>query len=272
GYPELKKFSHLVGNWGGAWHKQKEEFENFPGAILATTNCVLIPKDSYSDRLFTCSVAGIRGVKHIRGLDFSPLIDKAISLPKLTNKEGRHILAGFHHSKILELSHKIISLIKDGRLRHIFLVGGCDTPGKRGDYYRRFAQIIPQDCLIVTLACGKYRFNDLDFGDIDGIPRLIDLGQCNNAYSAIVIVKSLSEALSIDINNLPVSLVLTWFEQKAVAILFSLLSLNIKGIYLGPLSPEFISKGIFNVLKDKFNIKLISTPESDIKTILNGKR
>jgi hydroxylamine reductase len=268
GYPELKKFKHLVGNWGSAWAKQKEEFDDFPGAILATTNCVLIPKESYRDRLFTCSVAGIKGVKHIKNMDFSDLIKKALSLPKLKAKEGRNILTGFHYRNVLELADKLISLIKEGKIRHFFLIGGCDTPGKKGEYYREFAKLVPKDCLILTLACGKYRFNDLDFGQIEGIPRLIDLGQCNNAYSAIEIVKALADALNTDLNNLPVSLVLTWFEQKAVAILLSLLALGIKGIYIGPVAPEFISKGIFNVLRDKFDIRLINRPEEDLKEIL----
>ncbi|MCM8792747.1 MAG: hydroxylamine reductase [Candidatus Omnitrophica bacterium] len=268
GYPELKKFRHLVGNWGGAWAKQKEEFDNFAGAILATTNCVLIPKESYRDRLFTCSVTGIKGVKHIKDTDFSELIKKALSLPKLKAKSGKKIMVGFHHRNILELADKLLLLIKNGKIRHFFLVGGCDTPGERGNYYREFVKLIPRDCIILTLACGKYRFNDLDFGDIEGIPRLIDLGQCNNAYSAIEIVRALAETLKTDSNNLPISLVLTWFEQKAVAILLSLLYLNIKRIFLGPVAPEFISSGVFSVLKDKFDIRLITEPEQDLKTIL----
>lgn len=268
GYPELKRFKHLVANWGGAWAKQKQEFSDFSGAILATTNCVLIPRDSYRDRLFTCSVAGIKGVRHINGTDFSELINKALALPKLKAKEGHTLLTGFHYRNVLELADKLISLIKEGKIRHFFLIGGCDTPGERGEYYREFAKIVPEDCVILTLACGKYRFNDLDFGQIEGIPRLLDLGQCNNAYSAIEIVKALAEALKTDINSLPVSLVLTWFEQKAVAILLSLLALNIKGIYLGPVAPEFISRGIFEILKDKFDIRLIGQPKEDLKKIL----
>ncbi|MCX7661100.1 MAG: hydroxylamine reductase, partial [Candidatus Omnitrophica bacterium] len=267
-YPELKKFKHLIGNYGSAWAKQKEEFDNFPGAILATTNCILIPRESYRDRLFTCSVTGIKGVKHIKDNDFSQVINKALSLPKLKAKEGKKILVGFHHRNVLELAEKIISLIKEGKIRHFFLVGGCDTPGERGNYYREFVKLVPKDCVILTLACGKYRFNDLDFGKIEGIPRLIDLGQCNNAYSAIEIVKALSEAFRKDINGLPVSLVLTWFEQKAVAILLSLLYLGIKGIFIGPVAPEFISGGVFKVLQDNFNIRLITQPEKDLKTLL----
>lgn len=267
-YPELKKFKHLAGNWGGAWSKQKQEFDDFPGAILATTNCVLIPRESYRDRLFTCSVTGIKGVKHIRGTNFSELIQKALSLSKLEEKKGRTLLTGFHHRNILELADKIISLIQNKKIRHFFLVGGCDTPGERGEYYTEFVRKVPEDCIILTLACGKYRFNNLEFGEIDGIPRLIDLGQCNNSYSAIEIVKALASAFNTDANSLPLTLVLTWFEQKAVAILLSLLALNLKDIYIGPVAPEFISKNIFESLKEKFNIRLIRHPEEDLQDIL----
>ncbi|MCM8756520.1 MAG: hydroxylamine reductase, partial [Candidatus Omnitrophica bacterium] len=213
-------------------------------------------------------VTGIKGVKHIKDTDFSELIKKALSLPKLKSRDGRKITVGFHYRNILEIADRLILLIKEGKIRHFFLVGGCDTPGERGNYYREFVKLIPRDCVILTLACGKYRFNDLDFGQIDGIPRLIDLGQCNNSYSAIEIVIALSEALKTDLSNLPVSLVLTWFEQKAVAILLSLLYLNVKGIFVGPVAPEFISSRIFSVLKDKFNLRLITQPEQDLRTIL----
>jgi hydroxylamine reductase len=210
----------------------------------------------------------VQGVKHIHGTDFSDLINKSLSLPKVKAGKGTTLVTGFHHRNVLELADKIIPLIKGGKIRHFFLIGGCDTPGKKGEYYREFAKKVPKDCVILTLACGKYRLNDLDFGEIDGIPRLIDLGQCNNAYSAIEIAKALASAFNTDVNNLPLSFILTWFEQKAVAILLSLLSLNIKGIYLGPVAPDFISKGIFKVLKDKFNLNLINTPETDLKGIL----
>jgi len=270
GYPVLKRFKHLAGNWGGAWWKQKGEFEEFPGAILATTNCILQPKESYRDRVFTCGVTGIKGVRHIKGTDFSELIDRALALPKIKARDNSSILTGFHHRTVLELADKIIPLVKSGKIRHFFLIGGCDTPGKSGEYYRRFAESVPKDCVILTLACGKYRFNDIDFGTIEGIPRLIDLGQCNNAYSAIEIAKALSTAFSTDINSLPLSFILTWFEQKAVAILLSLLSLNIKNIYLGPVAPEFISKGVFKVLSDQFGLRLIGKPAEDLKGILGS--
>lgn len=270
GYPELKKFKHLAGNWGGAWSEQKREFDEFPGAILATTNCVLNPKESYRDRLFTSTVTGIKGVKHIKGLDFSELINKALSLPKLEAKEAGSLLTGFHHKNVLELADKLIALVKEGKIKHFFLVGGCDTPGEKGGYYREFVKKLPSDCVILTLACGKYRFNDLqkELGDIDGIPRLIDLGQCNNAYSAIEIAKALAGAFNTDVNSLPLSFILTWFEQKAVAILLSLLSLNIKGIYVGPVAPEFISKGVFSILQEQFDLRLIGDPDKDIESIL----
>lgn len=271
GYPELKKFKHLAGNWGSAWSEQKREFDSFPGTILATTNCILIPKESYHDRVFTCSIAGIKGVQHIKGTDFSDLIKKTLALPKIKAKKGSTLLTGFHHKTVLALADKIIPLVKEGKIRHFFLIGGCDTPGTKGNYYREFAKLVPQDCIILTLACAKYRLNDLEFGEIEGIPRLIDLGQCNNAYSSIEIAKALATAFNTDVNNLPLSLILTWFEQKAVAILLSLLSLNIKGIYLGPVAPEFISKDIFKVLKDGFDLRLISTPEGDLKEILGNK-
>ncbi|MFV1952108.1 MAG: hydroxylamine reductase [Nitrospinota bacterium] len=269
GYPELKRFKHLAGNWGGAWHKQKREFADFPGAMLATTNCVLIPpRDSYKDRLFTCGIAGIAGVTHIEGKDFSPVIDKALSLPRLPQKDGTKLVTGFHHKNVLALAEKIIDAVKAGKIKHFFLIGGCDAPGDKGNYYREFAQAVPNDCVILTLACGKYRINDIDFGSIDGIPRLIDLGQCNNAYSAIRIASALADAFKTDVNGLPLSLVISWFEQKAVAILLSLLHLGIKGIRIGPRPPAFISEGVFKILQDTFDLKLIGDPREDLKAIL----
>ncbi|MBI5183408.1 MAG: hydroxylamine reductase [Nitrospinae bacterium] len=268
GYPELKRFKHLVGNWGGVWHKQKREFDDFSGAILATTNCVLIPKDSYKDRLFTCGIAGIQGSIHIEGRDFSPLIDKALSLPPLPQKEGIRLVTGFHHKNVLALAGKIIALVKGGKIRHFFLIGGCDAPGDKGDYYREFAKAVPNDCVILTLACGKYRINDIGFGSIDGIPRLIDLGQCNNAYSAVQIASALAGAFKTDLNGLPLSLIVSWLEQKAVAILLSLLHLGIRGIRIGPRPPAFISDGVFKILQDTFDLKLIGDPKEDLKAIL----
>lgn len=267
-YPEIKKFKHLVGNYGGSWFMQKKEFDDFAGAILATTNCVLIPRDSYRDRLFTCGIAGIEGATHIEGRDFAPVIEKAKALPSLFETTGGTLTTGFHHKAVLGLADKIIAAVKAGKIRHFLLVGGCDGPGKGGDYYREFVQNVPQDCVVLTLACGKYRFNDLELGDIDGIPRLLDVGQCNNAYSAIQIAAALAEAFETDVNGLPLSFVLSWFEQKAIAILLSLLHLGIKGIRVGPKPPAFISPGVFKVLQDTFDLKLTGDPKKDLAEIL----
>ncbi len=270
GYPELRKFKHLAGNYGGAWQEQKEEFNAFSGAILATTNCVLIPPDnSYLDRLFTVGITGIPGATHIKGRDFSPLIRRAESLPGLTDAPGKKIMTGFHHTAILGLADKIVSAVKSGKIRHFFLIGGCDGAKPGRNYYTEFAEMVPKDCVILTLACGKYRFNKLDFGDIDGIPRLIDVGQCNNAYSAIEVAIALSKAFNCTVNDLPLSMVLSWFEQKAVAILLTLLYLGIKGIRIGPTPPAFITPNVFKVLQDNYDLKLITTPQKDLADILN---
>ena len=269
GYPELKKFKHLVGNYGGAWQEQKKEFSAFSGAILATTNCVLIPpENSYLDRLFTVGITGIPGATQIKDRDFSALIKKAKSLPELSESWGKKIMTGFHHTAILGLADKIVGAVKAGKIRRFFLIGGCDGAKPGRNYYTEFAELVPRDCVILTLACGKYRFNKLDFGDIEGIPRLLDLGQCNNAYSAIQVALALSKAFNCAVNDLPLSIVLSWFEQKAVAILLTLLYLNIKGIYIGPTPPAFISENVFAILQQKFNLKLISTPKEDLGNIL----
>ncbi|MFA6130437.1 MAG: hydroxylamine reductase [Candidatus Omnitrophota bacterium] len=269
GYPELKKFKHLVGNYGGAWQEQKKEFNVFSGALLATTNCVLIPpENSYLDRLFTIGITGIAGATHLKNRDFKVLIEKAKSLPALPEAPGKKIWTGFHHTAILGLADKIVNLVKTGKIRHFFLIGGCDGAKPGRNYYTEFAERVPKDCLILTLACGKYRFNKLDFGEIEGVPRLIDVGQCNNAYSAVQVAVALSKAFNCTVNQLPLTLVLSWFEQKAVAILLTLLYLNIKGIYIGPTPPAFISKNVFGILQEKFDLRLISTPEEDLKKIL----
>jgi hydroxylamine reductase len=272
GYPELKKFKHLAGNYGGAWQEQKKEFKAFAGAILATTNCVLIPPaNTYLDRLFTVGITGIPGATHIKGRDFKPLIEKAKSLPGLPENTGKKIMTGFHHSVILGLADKIIEAVKSGKIKHFFLIGGCDGAKPGRNYYTEFAESVPKDCVILTLACGKYRFNKLDFGQIDGIPRLLDLGQCNNAYSAIQVALALSQAFKCEVNDLPLTLVLSWFEQKAVAILLSLLYINVKGIYIGPTPPAFLSAGVLNIIKEKFDLRLIGNPKSDLETILGKK-
>ena len=269
-YPELRKFKHLVGNDGGAWQDQKREFANFPGAILATTNCVLIPKEhTYEDRLFTVGPASITGAIHIDDHNFGPLIQKVLTLPKLNEKAGKNLTTGFHHTAILSIADKIIDAVKTGKIRHFFLIGGCDGARSGRNYFTEFAEKVPQDCVILTLACGKYRFNYLDFGSIDGIPRLIDLGQCNNAYSAVKVAVALSEAFKCNINELPLSLILSWFEQKAVAILLSLLYLGIKGIRLGPTLPSWITPNVLKVLQQNYDLKTITTPDEDLKTILH---
>jgi hydroxylamine reductase len=269
GYPELKKFKHLAGNYGGAWQEQKKEFAAFSGAILATTNCVLIPPaNTYLDRLFTCGITGVPGAKHVKGRDFSEVIKKARSLPPLAGTPGKKIMTGFHHTAILGMADKIISAVKEGKIKRFFLIGGCDGAKPGRNYYTEFAEAVPKDCVILTLACGKYRFNKLDFGAIDGIPRLIDLGQCNNAYSAVQVALALSKAFNCGVNDLPLSLVLSWFEQKAVAVLLTLLYLGIKGIRVGPTAPAFIAPNVFKVLQDKFDLKLIKDPKEDLKQML----
>lgn len=268
GYPELKKYSHLVGNFGGSWVSQREEFDDFPGAILVTTNCVFRPKDSYKDRMFTCGIAGIEGVPHITDRNFEPVVQKALQLPTLSAAEGRKITTGFHHTNVLALAEKIVGAVKQGKIKHFFLVAGCDCPGKGMDYYTELTKAIPQDCVILTLACGKFRFNRDDFGNIDGIPRLIDIGQCNNAYSAVKIAVALAEVFKCGVNDLPLSLVLSWFEQKAVAILLALFYLGVKDIRIGPKPPAFVSPGVFKVLQDAFDLKLIGEPKNDLAEML----
>jgi len=268
GYPELKKFKHLAGNYGRAWQEQKKEFKDFPGAIVATTNCVLVPpENTYLDRLFTIGITGVPGAHHLKSRDFTELIEKAKSLPALPEKTGRKIMTGFHHTAVLGLADKVVAAVKSGKIKHFFLIGGCDGAKPGRDYYTEFAENVPKDCVILTLACGKYRFNKLDFGDIDGIPRLLDIGQCNNAYSAIQIAAVLANAFKTDVNGLPLTLVLSWFEQKAVAILLSLLYLNIKGMYIGPTPPAFVSKNVFKVLQDRFDLRLIGEAKKDLETI-----
>ena len=269
GYLELRKFKHLAGNYGSAWQDQKKEFKEFPGAILATTNCVLIPpQDTYLDRLFTVGITGVPGANHIKKRDFSALIKKAKSLPPLPEAPGKKIMTGFHHKAVLGLADKIVGAVKSGKIRHFFLIGGCDGAKPGRNYYTEFAESVPKDCVILTLACGKYRFNKLDFGAIDGIPRLLDIGQCNNAYSAVQIAGALAGAFKTDVNGLPLTFVLSWFEQKAVAILLSLLYLGIKGMYVGPSAPAFISNNVFKVLQDKFDLRLIGEPKKDLEGIL----
>jgi len=272
GYPGLNKYENLVGNIGKAWYDQRKLFSEVPACIVASSNCALIPKDEYRDRIFTTGIVGLPGVKHITDYDFSEVIKKAKSLPDLPEENGETVLTtGFSLSSILSSKNKIKELIEKGKIRRIFVIGGCDSPVNKNEYYRRFVELLPEDTIIITLACGKFRFNDLNLGDIEGIPRLIDIGQCNDAIVGIDIITSLAEFLGVkDINDLPVSYVLMWMEQKAVAILWSLLYLGVKNIRLGPIVPAWVNEEILKVLVDSFNIKLIDEPEKDIKEILKG--
>lgn len=269
-YPALNKYPHLVGNYGTAWQNQRTEFEEFPGSIVVTTNCVmpLTDKTTYSDRIFTRSITGLAGATHLNDRDFSAVIAKAKTLP-MVDQDGEYTLTtGFHHNFILSIADKIIDAVKAGKIKRFFLIGGCDGAKPGRNYYTELAQKLPKDCVILTLACGKYRFNHLEFGDIDGIPRLIDIGQCNNAYSAIQVAVALAQVFNCGVNDLPLSLVLSWYEQKAVAILLTLLHLGVKNIRIGPSAPAFITPNVFQVLNETFGLQLVTTPDEDLKAIL----
>lgn len=267
-YPELNKYKHLVGNYGGAWQNQQTEFKEFPGAILMTTNCIQKPID-YPERIFTTGLVAWPNVVHVKNHDFSAVIEEALRLPGFTEDEPeKYITVGFARNTVLSVAPKVIEAVKAGKIRHFFLIGGCDGAKMGRDYYTKFAEQVPKDCMILTLACGKYRFNKMDFGDIEGIPRLLDIGQCNDAYSAIKIALALADAFETDVNSLPLSFILSWYEQKAVAILLTLLYLDIKNIRLGPSLPAFITPNVLKVLIDKYDIKQITTPEEDLKAIL----
>ncbi len=270
GYPGLKKYTHLVGNFGGAWQDQAREFANFPGAIIFNTNCIQRPSDSYKDRLFTWGLVAWPDVKHVDGWDFSAVIQKALELPGLPDNPGQQILTGFGHNAVLGVADKVIEAVKGGAVKHFFLIGGCDGAKSGRNYYTEFAEKVPQDCVILTLACGKYRFNKLEFGDIGGIPRLLDVGQCNDAYSAVQIALALAGAFNCGVNELPLSFILSWYEQKAVVILLSLLHLGIKNIKLGPTLPAFITPNVLNFLVENFNIGPITTVDADLKTALGA--
>jgi hydroxylamine reductase len=269
-YPKLKKYKHLVGNYGGAWQDQRTEFEQFPGAILMTTNCIQKPKESYLHRIFTSGLVAWPCVRHIGpDRDFSPVIKAALAEPGfLEDAPEQKITVGFGHHAVLGVAEKIVAAVKNKQIRHFFLVGGCDGAKSGRNYYTVFAQKVPKDCVVLTLACGKYRFNKLDFGSIDGVPRLLDIGQCNDAFSAVKIATALADAFKCEVNQLPLSLVLSWYEQKAVAILLTLLYLGIKNIRLGPSLPAFITPSVLNLLVEKFNIAPITTPEADLAAIL----
>ena len=269
GYPRLKAYKHLVGNYGGAWQDQAREFDDFPGAILMTTNCIQKPKESYKGRIFTSGLVAWPGVRHITHGDFSPVIEAALTAPGFAQDEPeRTILVGFGHNAVLSVADKLVQAVKSGAIKHFFLIGGCDGAKPGRNYYTDFAKAVPKDSVILTLACGKFRFNKGEFGDIDGIPRLLDVGQCNDAYSAIQIAVALSKAFGCGVNDLPLSLILSWYEQKAVCILLTLLHLGITNIRLGPSLPAFVSPAVLNVLVDKFRLKPTNTVEADLAACL----
>ena len=269
GYPELHKHPHLAGNYGGAWQDQRKEFDEFPGAILMTTNCIQKPKETYQARIFTAGLVAWPGVTHVTRDDFGPVIDAALAAEGFTeDTPEKSITVGFGHHAVLGVADTVISAVKSGDIRHFFLVGGCDGARTGRNYYTQFTEQVPPDCVILTLACGKYRFNKLDFGTIGDLPRLLDIGQCNDAYSAIRIAQSLSEAFDCGINDLPLSMVLSWYEQKAVAILLTLLHLGVQNIRIGPALPAFVAPPVLQALVETFGLKQIATPEEDLEAIL----
>lgn len=269
GYPELKKYDHFYGQFGTAWQKQTKDFPDFPGAILMTTNCLQRPQKTYQDNLFSSGMVGWPGIQHIPDTGFQPVIDRALALPGFEEDADKgSVMVGFARNAIIDKSDEILAAVKAGKIRHFFLVAGCDGAKPGRNYYTEFVEKLPDDCIVLTLACGKYRFFDKDLGDIDGIPRLLDMGQCNDAYSAVQIALALSRALDTNVNDLPLSMILSWYEQKAVCILLALLYLGIQDIRLGPSLPAFITPNILNFLVEKFNIMPIKTPDQDIRDIL----
>lgn len=274
GYEGLKKYKHLVGNFGGAWQDQQKQFDNLPGCILMTTNCLMRPRDTYKDRIYSTNVVGWDGIKYIEKKpdgekDFSEIIKQSLELGGFTEEqEVKEIIVGFGHEAALSHAGELVEAVKSKQIRHFFLIGGCDGARPGRSYFTDFATVVPDDCMILTLACGKYRFNKLDFGTVAGLPRLLDIGQCNDVYSAILIANALADAFDTDVNGLPLSLIVSWYEQKAVADLLALLSLGIKNIYLGPTLPAFLSPNVLQYLVDTFQLRLISNPEDDIKTCL----
>jgi hydroxylamine reductase len=269
GYPKLKAYEHLAGNYGGAWTDQADEFAEFPGAILMTSNCIQEPKLKYKDRIFTSGAVAWPGVVHIADQDFGPVIKAALQAPGYAEDgSGEEITVGFGHNAVLSVAGKVIDAVKAGAIRHFFLIGGCDGARSGRSYYTELAESIPADCLILTLACGKFRFNKLDFGEIGGIPRLLDIGQCNDTYSALQIALALAKAFECGVNDLPLSLVLSWYEQKAVAVLLTLLHLGVRNIRIGPTLPAFLSPGVIELLHEKFNLMAIGAPEEDLAAML----
>ena len=275
-YPELKRYKHLKGNFGTAWQNQQKEFDNIPAPILFTTNCLMPVKSSYADRVFTTGVVSFPGVTHIgENKDFAAVIEKALELGGYKEDRvmtgingGQTVITGFGRDTVIGNADKVIEAVKAGKIKHFFLVGGCDGARTGRNYYTEFVKRTPSDTIVLTLACGKFRFNDLDLGTIGGLPRIMDMGQCNDAYSAIQVAIALANAFNCDVNNLPLSIVLSWYEQKAVCVLLTLLALNIRNIRLGPTLPAFVSKGVLNYLVENFNISPTTTPEEDLKAIL----
>jgi len=269
GYPGLKKYKHLYGHYGTAWQNQRKEFPDFPGPILFTTNCIQEPQPDYKDRVFTTGLVGWPGVKHVKNGDFGPVIEKALAMPGFASDEDKDsVLTGFARNAVLGVADKVIDAVKSGAIKHFYLVGGCDGAKPGRNYYTEFVEKTPKDTVVLTLACGKFRFFDKKLGDIGGIPRLLDVGQCNDAYSAVAIATALAGAFNCGVNDLPLSIICSWYEQKAVAILLSLLHLGIKGIRLGPSLPAFITPNVLKVLVENFDIKPISTPDEDIRATL----
>ena len=269
GYPKLKAYEHLAGNYGGAWTDQAEEFNAFPGAILMTSNCIQEPKLAYKQRIFTSGMVAWPGVRHIADQDFSPVIADALAAPGYAEDgSGEEITVGFGHNAVLSVAGNVIDAVKAGAIRHFFLIGGCDGARSGRSYYTELAESIPNDCLILTLACGKFRFNKLDFGEIGGLPRLLDIGQCNDTYSALQIALALAKAFECGVNDLPLSLVLSWYEQKAVAVLLTLLHLGVRNMRIGPTLPAFLSPGVLALLHEKFNLMAIKTAKEDLAAML----
>jgi hydroxylamine reductase len=269
GYPKLKQYKHFYGQFGTAWQKQIKEFADFPGAVLVTTNCIQRPKNEYKDNLFTSGMVGWPGIPHIADLNFQPVIERALELPGFQeDRVSQEVTVGFARNAVLGVADKVIEAVKSGAVRHFFLVAGCDGAKPGRNYYTEFVEKIPKDCIVLTLACGKYRFFDKELGDIGGIPRLLDAGQCNDAYSAVQIASALAKAFNVPVNELPLSLIISWYEQKAVCVLLALLHLGLKGIRLGPSLPAFLSPNVLDTLVKNFDIKPISTADEDLKAIL----
>jgi hydroxylamine reductase len=276
GYPALRKYAHLKGNFGTAWQNQQKEFANVPGAFLFTTNCIMPVRDSYRDRVFTTEVVSYPGLTHIgEDKDFTPVIEKALELGGYPEDKqfygingGKTVTTGFGHKTVLSVADKVVDAVKTGAIKHIFLVGGCDGAKPGRNYYTEFVKETPADTVVLTLACGKYRFNDMDIGEIGGLPRIMDMGQCNDAYSAIKVAVALADVFGCGVNDLPLSLVLSWYEQKAVCILLTLLYLGIKNIRLGPTLPAFVSPNVLQFLVDNYAVAPVTTPEADLKAIL----